>query len=54
MATKEELTFRYWKNGFYENYKGIVKRVDRMTNHLHVKSEVTMEYISIDCIVDIN
>ncbi|MBU9720140.1 YolD-like family protein [Bacillus alkalicola] len=50
----KELTFHYWKNGFFEDVTGHVHYIDHITKRLHIKSTSgDVEYIKIDCITSI-
>ncbi|MBU9714411.1 YolD-like family protein [Evansella tamaricis] len=51
MENNTELTFKYWKNGFYEEFTGSIYYIDHVTKRLHVKDKnEDIEYIQIDCI----
>ncbi|WP_244895405.1 YolD-like family protein [Evansella clarkii] len=54
MEFDKELTFVYWKNGFYEDFTGKAHYIDHLTKKLHIKSdEDEREYITIDCIISV-
>ena len=53
MEYDEELNFRYWKNGFFEEFTGKVHFIDHVTKKLHITNNKDMEYIQIDSIVSI-
>ncbi|MBU9711043.1 YolD-like family protein [Evansella tamaricis] len=51
---QNDLTFKYWKNGFYEKFTGRVQFVDPVTKRLHViNDQDEIEYIPIENITSI-
>ncbi|ADU30381.1 YolD-like family protein [Evansella cellulosilytica] len=51
IETNSQLTFNYWRNGFFEEFTGYVNYIDHVIKRLHVKDKNgDIEYIQIDTI----
>lgn len=54
MEFNAELYFKYWKNGFFEEFRGSVHYIDHVTKRLTViNNKGDVDYIPINCICSI-